>query len=68
MSRRLLAHYVVDGAREWATIETPKGWYVADVYRCNGEGSRRFRRRVQALQRALQDYAEPLMTTSPSET
>jgi hypothetical protein len=65
--RRLRVSYVVSGAQEWAAIETRRGWYVCDVYRCSDEGRMRFRQRVRALQYALQAYPDPLLTTSPEE-
>jgi hypothetical protein len=67
MGRRLRVHYAAEGRQEWATIETPAGWYVCDVYRCADEGPRRFRRRVGALRWALETFPDPLLTTSPVE-
>lgn len=66
--RRLRVRYAAEGQQEWATIETPRGWYVCDVYRCGEEGRTRFRQRVRALQVALERYPDNLLTTSTEET
>lgn len=65
--RKLRVRYGEYDAIEWGQTETRDGYYVCEVQRCHGEGRRRFRQRVRALQRALETHPNPLLTTSPEE-
>ena len=53
---KLKIWYIVDGYREWATISTSDGWYVATIERCSAEGRKRFRRRSRSVLAALSKY------------